>query len=1120
MTNEADEEKPLYVVGIGASAGGLLALQQFFDSMPAGSGVCFVIIQHLSPDFESQMDELLSRHTTMRICKVAEGTILEPDHVYLNTSMTQLQVRDGHLFLTPVSTDQHVDLPIDVFFRSLADAAGARAVGVILSGTGMDGSDGVKGIERAGGLVLAQSPESAQFDAMPKNAVETGVCHFVVTPAEMPDIIADHVANPVQHPIKEWPVLQLAEQDADYEEVFALLQREYNLDFNRYKTGTVGRRIRRRMGYRRIGEVPPYLEILRSDKQELDDLYHDLLIGVTEFFRDERSFGYLEAAVIPALFDALTPGEDMRAWSAGCATGEEAYSLAILLAEQASGRGFHGKVSVFATDVHKRSLEAAAKGVFSRSALAKVSPERLERFFTKVDGNQFKVKTELRKMLTFSHHDLTRDMPFCKLDLICCRNLLIYLLPETQRKVLSLFHFALKMNGVLFLGKSEGIGPLSSEFDAVSSQHKMFRKVREKKLALDVESNRKGTTLVIPRTETQPAQQRPASLDRRVLNDYDTLLDRHMPPGILVDDKFQVIHCFGDMAPFMKPFKGRMETGILSMVEGNLYIALSTSLQKVKKTGQTMVTRNVRLKAGDEEYLVDVTVDPVPYDSSDTLHYHIHLKKEPVPPQERHADEESTPFEPSLYYRQHLADLELELQGTRAELHDTQDNLQATSEALNATNEELQAANEELQSANEELNSANEELHSTNEELYSVNVEYERSNVELKQLNVDLMNLLTSIDSGIIFLDKRMCIRKFNPASSAYFKLLPQDVGRPIDHIAYQLDDQSALIQDIRAVLSDGAVIERGFMTREGNWLLSRIMPFKSDEGPREGVVITFTDITQVKEAELKVSRLNDELATRIKEQEETYRRLEAETGERIRAMEELRQKDQLMLQQSRMAAMGEMLGNIAHQWRQPLNVLGLQVQELRLSHKHGRFTGELLDASVDKVMEIIKHMSQTIDDFRDFLVLDKDKQLFRVDEVIGKCVSLIDGSFREYEISLEIECTGDPQVPGRPNEYGQVVLNILMNAKDAFVEHGRKGARIIVRCWEEDGKAVVTITDNAGGIKEEVIGKIFDAYFTTKPLGKGTGVGLFMSNTIIERMGGRITARNVEGGVEFRIEV
>jgi len=1120
------QQEGLHIVAIGASAGGLQALEQFFNNMPPDSGMTFVVIQHLSPDFKSQMDELLSRNTAMPVRRVAHDMPLEPNHIYLNVSMTQMEVRDAKLLLTEVSGDRHVELPIDVFFKSLAKEIGPRAVGVILSGTGKDGSEGIRAIHRAGGTVAVQDPESAQFKAMPQSAIETGVCDFVLPAAGMPEaLIRRHQAKPEPPAAQKETPAQLPEDDAgDFAEIFQLLHREYNLDFNKYKMGTVGRRIRRRMGYRHLDRVAEYAGLLATDQTELDNLYHDLLIGVTEFFRDEKAFQYLEKSVIPTLFSALPPDQDMRAWSAGCATGEEAYSLAILLAEKASELNFTGKISVFATDVHKRTLELAAQGVYSRDLLAKVSLERLERFFVEVDKNLFKVKTDLRKMLTFAQHDLTKDMPFSKLDLISCRNLLIYLQPEAQKKVLSLFHFALNLNGVLFLGKSEGIGSLASEFEALSTQNKVFRKTRDLKPKLDVGANRKGSPLLLQRPGYRPEFQRPATLDRRVLGDYDTLLERHLPPGALIDDKFRIIHLFGDVAGFLKTLKGRIETDILGMTDKNLHIALSTALQKVKKTGKSVVTRNVRIKTEREDCLVDVAVDPIPFENSSTLHYHIRferIQKEPPPVAQPSTEAEPDNFEQSLYYRQHLADLEMELQVTRADLLATEDTLQSMSETLNATNEELQAANEELQSANEELNSANEELHSTNEELYSVNTEFERNNIELKQLNTDLVNLLTSIDSGIIFLDKQMRIRKFNPAITAYFRLLPQDIGRPIDHIAYQLADQSGLEADIRSVLNDGSVIEKEVSTRDREWLLSRIMPFRSEEGPLEGVVITFTNISKVKEAELKVVGLNEELKERIEELQRTYALLEKESAQRIRAMEELRQKDQLMLQQSRMAAMGEMLGNIAHQWRQPLNVLGLQIQELRICQRLGKLDAEKLDGSVNKAMEIIQHMSQTIDDFRDFLTLEKEKKPFLVDQVIRKSVSLIEASLDERNIGLDIGCTGRPQANGYPNEYGQVLLNILMNAKDAFGERVKAGALISVRSWAENGRAVVTITDNAGGIEEGVIARIFDAYFTTKPQGKGTGVGLFMSKTIIEKsMGGTLSVRNVDGGAEFRIEV
>lgn len=1112
------------IVGIGASAGGLAALQLFFDNMPSDSGMAFVIIQHLSPDFKSQMNELLSHHTSMAIQKVVDNITLKPNTIYLNASMTQMEVKHMKLLVTNISQKLHVDLPINVFFNSLAHELGEQAVGVILSGTGKDGSEGVRAIHAAGGMVAVQKPETAQFGAMPQSAVDTGICNFILPPGEIPTILLQQIASPSQLPVAAGHDSELPGGEGEYSEIFNLLRREYTLDFSKYKMGTIGRRIQRRMGYRRIVEVPEYAKILSSDEKEIDDLYHDLLIGVTEFFRDEKAFQYLESTVIPEIFAALAPDQDMRAWSAGCATGEEAYSLAILLAEKAHELNFTGKIVVFATDVHKRSLESATQGVFTHEALAKVTPERLKRFFNVVDNNLFKVKADLRKLLTFAQHDLTRDTPFSKLDLICCRNLLIYLNPEAQDKVLSMFQFALKMDGILFLGKSEGTGSLAKGFEALSTQNKIFRKIQDHKYGVDLDSSHKEPLKVIPRLNGQPALSRPLGRNSQILDDYDILLEKHLPPGVLVDGEFNVIHYFDNVSQFLKTPKGRVQTDILSMVEGNLHIALSTALRKVQKTEKSIVTRNIRIKIAKEEHLVDVTIDPIPNEKSTTVHYHIYferIQKGPVLAPEANKKTDLNTFEPSLYYKQHVEDLALELQSVRADLLATEESLQATSETLNATNEELQAANEELQSTNEELNSSNEELHSTNEELYSVNSEFERSNIELKRLDVDNVNLLTSIDSGIIFLDKEMRIRKFNPAISTFFKLLPQDVGRPIDHIAYQLTDPEELLTNIQSVLSDGVVIEKEVATKKGNWLLKRIMPFKSEEGPKEGVVITFANISKLKEAELKVGRLNEELKKQIEQLKEKSRLLEEETGERIRTMEELQQKDQLLIQQSRLAAMGEMIGNIAHQWRQPLNTLGLYIQSIQMEYKQSDISQEVLDDSVVNTMEIIQHMSQTIDDFREFLTPDKEKKLFKVDEAIKKAVSLTEACLKEFNIVLDINSTGEPQINGFSNEYGQVLLNILMNARDAFGDKRKSHKQITVRSWTEEGRAVVTITDNAGGIKEEILGKIFDAYYSTKVLGKGTGMGLFMSHNIIENsMGGRLSVRNVEGGAEFRIEV
>ncbi len=1145
MTKLARDKKPLYIVGIGASAGGLNALEQFFDNMPVDSGMAFVVIQHLSPDFKSQMEELLARHTGMPIRLVKDGSKLVADNVYLIPSLSQVTIKGGRFSLSENIASEHVHLLINRFFTSLAEDAGAKAVGVILSGTGRDGTQGILAIHNGGGLVIAQSPETSQFDGMPKSAIDTGVSDFILAPDKMPAILMKYIVSPleVRGEILRDPDTVATGGEGGFDEVCALLLHSYNLDFSKYKLTTVGRRIRRRMEFRNLVKVADYATILSADRNELEALYKDLLIGVTEFFRDREAFQYLESDCIEQLFATRNPDEELRVWSAGCATGEEAYSLAILLKEKAAQQKFTGRITVFATDVHKYSLDLASQGVYSRERLANVSPERLERHFSEAGNNLFKVSTELRKLLVFAPHNLISDPPFPRIDLVCCRNLLIYLRPDTQKRVLSLLHFALNRNGVLFLGSSEGLNELTSEFEIISSQYKLFRKIGDKNLLMEFSSDRTVSERTNQEMNFRSAQSRLVSLDRQILYDYDKLLGKHIPPGVLIDEKYKIIHYFSDVAEYLKTPEGRTESDILQLNDDNLQIALSISLQRAGKTGQSIVTRNIRIHRAGQECLLDLTVEPIPDSKSGTVHYHVYFERvrplEQSPPSKELAAGAVGSFDANVYSSEHINDLESKLQST-------QENLQAIIEENQVANEELQATNEELQATNEELQATNEELHSTNEELYSVNSESERNYMELKRLGVEHDNMLNSVDSGMIFLDRELLIRRFNPAILSFFTLLPQDIGRPIDNIVFHLAVREQMHADIQRVLKDAIPIEKEVIDGEGKWLLIRIMPFKIETGRVEGVVITFTDISKSKAAEQTVTRLNEELnkaneeleirvakrTTELKqssanlktqnvELQQTYAGLEKETASRILALEELRNKDLLLIQQSRMAAMGEMLINISHQWRQPLNILGLKVQQIGLSYELGGFNKDLLDTNIAKAMEIILHLSQTIDDFRDFSAPDKEKTLFRADLVVTKTVSLLKDNFTELGISIDINSSGEQRINGYPNEYGQVLINILMNAKDAFEERRTIDARISLRLWAEAGRVVLTVTDNAGGIKAEIIDRIFDPYFTTKELGKGTGVGLFMSKTIIEKnMAGRFSVRNVEGGAEFRIEV
>ncbi|HJV35575.1 chemotaxis protein CheB [Geomonas sp.] len=870
--------KPSLIVAIGASAGGLNALEQFFDNTPPDTGMAFVVIQHLSPDFKSLMDDLLARHTSMQIFRVTNGVELQPNCIYLIPPKTNMTISDNKLYLTEKIATQHLELPIDIFFSSLAEEAGERAVGVVLSGTGSDGSRGVVAIDKNGGLVVVQSPESAQFDGMPRNAIATGVCDFILAPDRIPRVLVEYAISPLMVRTKIHRDLEVFEDEGEYASIFALLRRSYKLDFSKYKASTVGRRIRRRMEFRQIREVSDYAAIVSGDQEELEQLYRDLLIGVTEFFRDKHSFDFLEANVIPSLFANLQPGEDLRVWSAGCATGEEAYSLAILIAEKAEELDFNGKITLFATDVHKSSLEFASQGLYDRARLGNVSLERLEKFFKREGSDLFRVTSDLRKLVVFAPHNLLNDPPFTKLDLVCCRNLLIYFQPEVQERVISLFHFALKKGGLLFLGSSEGLGTFVGEFEVVANQHKLFSKIRDLKLALNIEANRvERMQSSIPVTVFQPASSRMVSIDRQVLSDYDNLLRRHMPPGVLINENRQIIHYFGNIAEYLKMPEGRAEHNLLALAEDRLHIALSTALQRAEKSRQNAVTQNVRVGHGKEEQLIDLTVAPLFDEKTHTTHYHVYFERlrqaGPPPPSPEEGDSREAYLDVEHSFRQHIADLEMELQSTR-------ESLQTTVEELQTSNEELQATNEELLASNEELQSTNEELHSVNEELYSVNSEFERKNLELKLLNNDHENLLGSLDIGTVFLDRQLRIRKYNPAIVSFFKLMPQDIGRPIDHIAYHLSRQDEMLADIKKVLATGAPIATEEQTRDNTWLLKRVLPFRSETGQVEGVVITFTDISTIKAAEFKVLRLNEELEQKV---EERTAELKREIEERLK---------------------------------------------------------------------------------------------------------------------------------------------------------------------------------------------------------------------------------------------
>jgi two-component system, chemotaxis family, CheB/CheR fusion protein len=822
---------PPFIVGIGASAGGLDPLVRFFDNLPKATGMAFVIVQHLSPDFKSLMDELLGRHTLLPIHLVEDGMPVEADHVYLIPAKKEMIISGGRLLLSERDRQQELTLPIDVFFRSLAQDRGADAIAIVLSGGGSDGSRGIRHVREAGGLVVAQDLESAQFDGMPKAAVETGVVHHSVPPQDMPRVLLEHA----RHRSTAAPDATESESQPPrgLEALYHVLETEFGIDFNHYKPSTVTRRIERRLALSQSQNVDEYLARLRSERDELDALYRDLLIGVTRFFRDPAAFELLEQRILPELLTREPRTAPLRLWVAGCATGEEAYSLAIVVQELMAQYG-QRPVKIFATDVHRGSLERAAAAAYDEEAVSNVSPERLARYFTQT-GHTYQVVPELRQLIVFAPHNVIRDAPFTRLDLITCRNLLIYLQPAAQQRVLSFFHFALTQTGVLFLGPSETLGPRADGFEILDKHWQLYRKGGEVRTPVDVRQRtpspvdgRVAVPSVLPATRHSLGQ---------LLSVYDSLLEETMPPSLIVNDRGELVHVLGGAARFLRVRDGRQSLDVQDLVGTELKMILAGGIKRALAERSAVVFNGVRADADDRVYRV--TIRPVAGRSTSARYLVVSFEShEPAsvrataPPIQIDVDQVS----------QH------QLATLQAELGSTKESLQAAIEQLEASNEELQASNEELQASNEELQSTNEELQSVNEELYTVNAEYQRKIAELTELTNDMDNLLASTEVGTIFLDGQLRIRKFTPQIVDTFGLLPHDVGRPIETFAHKMH-YPELLRDLKRVVTAGQPIERDLIDPQGKSFFLRLLPYRA-KGVADGVVLTLIDVSGLKAAE------------------------------------------------------------------------------------------------------------------------------------------------------------------------------------------------------------------------------------------------------------------------------
>ena len=813
----------------------------------------FVLVQHLAPDHPSILTDLIRRYTSMPVFEVTDGMTVERNAVYVIPPNRDLAFLNGTLqLLEPVAPRGH-RLAIDFFFRSLAHDQRDRAIGIVLSGTGSDGTLGVRAIKGEGGMVMAQTPESTEFDGMPRSAIATGLVDFVLPPAEMAAELIAYVshafgrsAGAVAHP-------PLRTADA-LKKIFVLLRAHTGHDFSQYKQSTVVRRIERRLAVHRIQQADDYVRFLQQNPGEVEALFQDLLIGVTSFFRDRDAFAALQSQVIPRLLAGKTAAAAVRVWVPACSTGAEAYSIAILLLEAMDAAKQNCKLQVFATDIDRRSIECARAGIYPASVAADISPERLARFFTlDSDGNHYRVQKRVRDALVFSEQDVIRDPPFSRLDLVSCRNLLIYLGAELQAKLMRLFDYALRPGGYLFLGTSETVGEFGTLFATVDRKAKVYQSRDDGHVRFA------GGARFLPPVTLGGESRRPRRATDRITRSQlrelteRSLLRHKSVAGALVNERGDILYLHGRTGRYLELAAGDVETNILKMARVGLKRPLTAALRQAIANNESVNRPGISVKTNGSFTSIDLSVEPVAAGTVEGVGAAMFLvileeasapRAEAVAPQRAERDVGSDNSD-----HDRMDALKRELQAKEESLHIANEELETSNEELKSSNEEMQSINEELQSTNEEMETSKEELQSVNEELSTVNVELQSKVAELSQANNDMNNLLAGTGVGTIFVDHSLQIKRFTPTVTQLINLIPTDVGRPVGHIVANLKDYAGLTSDVQKVLDTLVPIEREVQSTAGKWFLLRIHPYRTLENVVEGAVITFTDVSDMKQA-------------------------------------------------------------------------------------------------------------------------------------------------------------------------------------------------------------------------------------------------------------------------------
>ncbi|HEY1063410.1 MAG TPA: chemotaxis protein CheB [Daejeonella sp.] len=1047
---------PHHIIAIGASAGGMEEINLFFDHTPL-DGVAYVIIQHLSPDFKSRMVELLSRHSKLIVKEAENGMAVLRNEVYLIPHDKFMTISNGLLILSKKENIKGPHLTINTFFDSLAADCGKRAIGVILSGLGTDGTEGIKAIKKAGGMVIARNPANSEFSNMPSSAIATGLVDFVLEPTLMPAVIEDYVKNSID---------LLTDSDADdknLKSIIELIKETSPLDFSDYKQTTILRRTKRRATYGNFTSLGNYLNFLKQTPEEVESLTKEFLISVTSFFRDKEAFEFIQKEVFPEILKNLAPGEELKMWVAGCATGEEVYSLAILIDELLTGKFEDTVVKIFATDIDSTALLYAGKGIYTESISKDVSAERLEKYFLK-EGDKFRISQTIRKMVIFAQHDLVKNPPYCNMHFISCRNLLIYMTPILQKKIFTMLLFGLKMDGYLFLGSSENPISILKDLEVVHKKWKIYKNLKVKRGInfdafslpdlLDIKRN--PSRFVTEEIEKGTNSALCEAMQSNLANDLDYL-------AICVNENNQVQSSYGDTSTYL--LQKHFTSNLPELLPKPLAISYKILCIKAIKENQKVNLNGIRIKKEQKIIKVNLSIRPLELISKKLLL--VVFSKDHT-----HNTNKSPVFDENVYLDQYTKSLE-------DELKELKDKLQTSYERLDASNENMQSFNEELISANEEMQSTNEEMQSVNEELHTINSDYQLKNKELLEINDDLNNYFRSNLNGQLIINNDLELVKFSPGTVKQINLLETDIGRPLSNISTNIKFET-IVDDIKQVLQNGTVITKEIETQNGKWYQIMTMPyFEQANNRNNGAIITFNDITELKKTQAEIDIKN-----------KTLIRINADLDHFIHAA--------------------------SHDLLAPLGNIETSINIMNKIH----LSDEKLTDFLNIINTSVKKFRELITDIATIAKIENDmsaRELVDLNEIIENIEWSLEDKIKAsgVKITRRLEVR---QIPFSKKNLRSIMFNLISNA---IKFKGSDAPEITILTWKEADKIILSVRDNGLGIPKAGLDKIFDMYGRLKQDIEGQGIGLYLAKKIVNAAGGEIVVESEPGvGSDFMIHI